>query len=252
MEHEQLAKELLAAERHRTPYPLFSQRFGSSFSWNDARRIAVAVDELRRSDGDQVAGYKLGWTSAAMRTALGIERPNWESLWISQRIEDVLNLEELIVAKVEPELVCRLGADLDPAASLAEVAGSCTQWTVGLEIVAPRFGSFVFEWLDNTADNSSAARFVIAGFANCDDPSEIAVTMSDRTETRTGRGSAAMGSPVDAVYWLVKALAEEGRQLHAGQIVFTGGLTAPFDLTPSLVVSATAPGVGATCSFRCD
>lgn len=242
----------MAAERRSTPYPLFSQRFGSGFGWNDARRIALAVDTLRRSNGDQMIGYKLGWTSAAMRAALGIERPNWGTMWISQGVEDALDLKELIVAKVEPELVCRLGADLDPAASLAEVAAACTQWTVGLEIVAPRFGSFVFAWLDNTADNSSASRFVIGEFAECADPSEIDVTMTDGAHTRTGQGTAAMGSPVDSVHWLVGALAEESQQLWAGQIAFTGGLTAPFDLVPGLVVSATASGLGASCSFRCN
>ncbi len=252
MEHVHLAKELLAAERHRTTYPLFSERFGSDFGWDDARRVAVAVDDLRRSSGDQMVGFKLGWTSAAMRKALGIERPNWGTMWASQGVEDALDLEELLVAKVEPELVCRLSADLDPAASLADAAGASTQWTVGLEIVAPRFGSFDFEWLDNTADNSSAARFVIGEFAECTDPSEIEVAMTDGAETRTGRGSAAMGSPVTAVHWLVEALAEEGQQLRAGQIVFTGGLTAPFDLHPALVVSVASPALGASCSFRCD
>ncbi len=69
-----------------------------------------------------------------------------------------------------------------------------------------------------------------------------------RVENRIGRGSAAMGSPVDAVHWLVGALAEEGQQLRAGQIVFTGGLTAPFDLHPGLVVSAAATALGASCS----
>lgn len=68
MEHAQLAKELLAAERHRTPYPLFGERFGPGFAWDDARRVAVAVDELRRSNDDQMVGYKLGWTSTTPPT----------------------------------------------------------------------------------------------------------------------------------------------------------------------------------------
>lgn len=93
---------------------------------------------------------------------------------------------------------------------------------------------------------------MIGEFARCADPSEIEVTMTDGVENRIGRGSAAMGSPVDAVHWLVGALAEEGQQLRAGQIVFTGGLTAPFDLHPRLVVSAAAPALGASCSFRCN
>ncbi len=116
MEHARLATELLAAERGRTPYPLLSEGFGSGFGWDDARRIALAIDELRRSNGDQMVGYKLGWTSAAMRKALGIERPNWGTMWVSQGVEDALDLEQLIVAKVEPELVVRVGADVDPSA----------------------------------------------------------------------------------------------------------------------------------------
>jgi 2-keto-4-pentenoate hydratase len=35
------------------------------------------------------------------------------------------------------------------------------------------------------------------------------------------------------VAWLVRSLADEGETLRAGQMVFTGGLTAPFDLVAS-------------------
>ena len=39
-----------------------------------------------------------------------------------------------------------------------------------------------------------------------------------------------MGSPAEAVAWLVRVLSTEGGSVRAGDIVFTGGLTAPFDL----------------------
>jgi 2-keto-4-pentenoate hydratase len=38
-------------------------------------------------------------------------------------------------------------------------------------------------------------------------------------------GSAASGHPAAGVVWLVAQLARQGRQLHAGDIVITGGLT---------------------------
>ena len=53
-------------------------------------------------------------------------------------------------------------------------------------------------------------------------------------ESRSGRGSAAMGSPAEAVAWLVRELAERGAALEAGMVVLTGGITAPVDLRPGL------------------
>jgi 2-oxopent-4-enoate/cis-2-oxohex-4-enoate hydratase len=39
-----------------------------------------------------------------------------------------------------------------------------------------------------------------------------------------------MGSPAEAVAWLVRSLYTEGLHLAAGDLVFTGGLAAPFDV----------------------
>src|SRR5688572_16806283 len=45
-----------------------------TLDWADARLIAQQRDAIRRDEGDTPIGYKLGWTSAAMREALGIDR----------------------------------------------------------------------------------------------------------------------------------------------------------------------------------
>ena len=62
---------------------LFTARY-PGLTWHDARAIARRRDEMRRNAGETFIGYKLGWTSAAMREALGIDRPNWGTLWASQ------------------------------------------------------------------------------------------------------------------------------------------------------------------------
>ena len=58
---------------------------------------------------------------------------------------------------------------------------------------------------------------------------------------RTGPGSQAMGSPGEAVAWLVRSLSDEGLILRRGEIVFTGGLTAPFDAERGKTYSLAGP-----------
>ena len=225
------AAELWSAERSGGAVELFSARF-PRFSWADARAVARSVDGLRRRDGHRLIGYKLGWTSAVMREALGIDRPNWGTLWDVQASEGTVDVAQLRHPKVEPELVYRAGRDLSgPDVDAAVVLDAADGWALGHEIVHPRYPSFEFTWLDNTADNSSSQSVVVGRFRPFDgDPAQIRIEFGHQRENRSGLGEAAMDSPANAVAWLVRALDGEGVGLRAGDIVFTGGLAKPFDL----------------------
>lgn len=225
-----IAAELYAAARTATPVPLLTERF-PEMGWDDARRIARATDARRRAVGEELIGYKLGWTSAAMREALGIDRPNWGTLWRSQLVSDVIHVGAFIHPKVEPELIF-WPTDTSPDG----------EWALGLEIVDPRFPSFSFDALDNTADNSSSAAVVEGDFYEVDAPEDIEITFSNGVEERVGRGSNAMGSPAAAVDWLRQQLATEGSYIRPDDMVFTGGLTAPFDLVAGTTYTLSAPG----------
>jgi len=240
-----LAAALSAAERDGTSTPLASHRF-VELDWADARRVALARDALRIDDGDELVGYKLGWTSAAMREALGIDRPNWGTLWRSQQLDGLLDPRPLRHAKVEPEIVYVAGRDLvGDTVTADDVIEGALGWAVGIEVVHPRWPSFDFTWLDNTADNSSAHAVAMSEpVAFEGDPAGVAVYFSDGDEERPGRGDQAMGSPADAVAWLVRALGAEGRSVEAGQIVFTGGITAPFDVISGERYTARSPQLG--------
>ncbi len=236
---------LRVAEQEGTAAPLASEVF-QDLDWKIARRIAVERDKLRSGDNDTRIGYKLGWTSATMREALGVDRPNWGTLWRSQRIDDRLDLTRMRHAKVEPEIVYVAerqlgGSDVDAIDVLANASG----WAVGIEVVHPRWESFRFSWLDNTADNSSAQAVAIGSVRQLDaDPSTLEIEFSDDAETRTGRGDQAMGSPAESVAWLVRQLDAEGQSIHAGDIVFTGGLTAPFDVSADSHYTASCAELG--------
>ncbi|NNE96150.1 MAG: 2-oxopent-4-enoate hydratase [Acidimicrobiales bacterium] len=241
MDHAELAAELFDAQRRRAGVELLSARF-PDLDWEDARRIARATDDLRRADGEVQIGFKLGWTSTAMREALGIDRPNWGTLWDRQVCAHTLLLDRLIHPKVEPELVCRTAQDLRGEVSATDVAESGVSWALGLEVVDPRFPSFEFEALDNTADNSSSAAVVLGEFVvlDADTIRSVEVSFTDGAETRIGAASNAMGSPLEAVAWFVGELDAEGSVLPAGSIVFTGGLTAPFDVRPGSTYEVSA------------
>lgn len=239
------ARLLRAAENEGSAVPLATNTF-SGLDWHGARRIALARDDLRREDDDACIGYKLGWTSAAMRQALGIDRPNWGTLWRSQRLGTPLELAALRHAKVEPEIVCVAASRLQGGnVSAAEVIEKAAGWAIGIEVVSPRWESFDFTWLDNTADNSSAAAVAVGPVQQLDvEPATIEVSFSNGRETRTGLGDQAMGSPAEAVAWLARSLAVEGSAIEPGDLVFTGGLTAPFDVQAGSRYVASAPGLG--------
>ena len=243
-EVERLAADLRRAERSATPVDLLTDRH-PNFSWDDARAVARATDRLRVTEGDTMIGYKLGWTSAAMRSALGIDRPNWGTLWDSQIATGELVTNELIHPKAEPELVYRVPAAAGGVvpADPDEVAGWNGEWALGIEVVDPRFADYGFRWLDNTADNSSAARVVIGSFATIDtvEPGTVTVEFSDAHDVRRGVGDNAMGNPYAAIAWLARSLRAEGTGLVAGQVVFTGGLTAPFDVRAGERYTLTSP-----------
>jgi 2-keto-4-pentenoate hydratase len=244
----ELAAELRTAENERRGVALPTDRF-PELDWAAARATARARDQLRLADGDRLIGYKLGWTSAAMREALGIDQPNWGTLWASQILGPTMDLDTMIHPKVEPEFVYVAGAPLAGDVTNQNVIDACAGWAVGLEVVDPRFPSFDFRWLDNTADNSSAAGIRTSRYVPVDrlagaDAARFALPFTDGTESRTGVGDRAMGSPLEAVGWLVRELAGEGERLEAGHIVYTGGITAPFDLTAGLVYTASCGQLG--------
>ncbi|MEO1060596.1 MAG: hypothetical protein AAFZ07_04200 [Actinomycetota bacterium] len=225
-----LAEELAAAERDGSWVPLLSERI-PTLDRATARAVARARDELRRAAGDAQIGFKLGWTSVAMREALGIERPNWGSLWASQVVDGDLDLGRLHQPKAEPELVAEIGDDGAPA-----------RWCLGIEIVNPRFATYDFDQLDNTADNSSCARIRLGPWVELDgDPADVLVELSDGGTLRQGSGANVTGGPTASVAWLRDELVAEDLALRAGDLVFTGGLTAPLDVVAGRSLVARSP-----------
>src|SRR2546425_10117588 len=80
-----VAKELRTAEDQRTPVAPVAARFGD-LSLADAYAVQLANVALRLGAGDRVVGRKIGLTSLAMQTQLGVDQPDYGHLLASMAV----------------------------------------------------------------------------------------------------------------------------------------------------------------------
>ena len=236
----ELAGRLDDARRSRTPTTRLTDDH-PGLTEADAYAIADHGVALRVATGEKVVGAKLGFTSAAMRDAMGVDSPNYGWLTDPMIVSDgQVSLGDLIHPKAEPEVAFVLGEDLEGAAVSAQDVLSVTAYVMPvIEVVDSRFAGFRFRALDNTSDNSSAGMVVLGSRITrpAFDLSRVgAVVTVNGKLFQTSSGAAALGHPAASVAWLVRRLAASGRGLEAGHLIISGGLTGPVDLMPGTTV----------------
>ena len=165
--------------------------------------------ELLRLHGGVRAGYKLGFTSAAMRQQMGVEHPNSGVLLADMRLpEPRLPAGALIQPRVEPEIAILLGRDLHgEAVTPKQVAAATAAVLPAIEVVDSRYRDYRFKWVDNrTIARRHATCWARRGaLSDCGDLRLVGVLLSiDGLVVDQGLGAAALGSPLAAVAWLAR------------------------------------------------
>jgi 2-keto-4-pentenoate hydratase len=231
------ADALVAARRSRRPIPTLTTHW-PDLNESDAYAIARATEALL---AEPRVGYKLGYTSAAMRAQMGVDQPNYGVLTAPTRVVHggVLPMAELIHPLVEPEIAFVMAADVpDPEQTGAAVASV----HAALEIVDTRYEAYRFKAPDNIADNSSAARFVIGPAMALPQGTDLAALpvrlWADGDLLGEGSGADALGHPLAALTWLAERLLQDGAMLRTGDVVLTGGLTRAYAAQPGMRFSA--------------
>ena len=245
-----LAAELHEARLARRPVaPITDRRDG--FSEARAYRVQDHGVGLRLQDGETLVGAKLGFTSAAMRAAMGVDRPNFGWLTDAMIIHDgPAPLSTLIHPKVEPEIALVTGEELAPPVRAADVLAAVRWVAPALEVVDSRYVDFRFRAQDNIADNSSAALVALGSPAPARgiDLRRTGAVVSVNGETLfTAAGAAAFDHPGAAAAWMINA---SRKPFPAGGIIITGGLTPPVDLRAGTSVVAEFDRLG-TVALSC-
>jgi len=202
-----------------------------------AYAVQDALTARRLARGATRIGWKLGYTSAVMRSQMGIAEPNLGPL-LSTMLVDRVD-DRFVQPRVEPEIALVLDRDPGAHASVDAVLAACRSAHAALEIVDSVWTGYRFDLEHNTADGSSAAGVVLGDELPLDRLDEVEVSLAvDGAPVASGRGADASGHPAAGVAWLADRLAERGLALAPGDVVITGGLTAAYAIEPGGVVAA--------------
>ncbi|MFA5597114.1 MAG: fumarylacetoacetate hydrolase family protein [Pusillimonas sp.] len=247
-----LAQALMTAELNRQPISPLSETF-ADLDEVDAYHISKARLQIRNRIK---TGYKLGYTSEAMRRQMNINSPNYGVLTDDLFIDGTeIPYASLIHPLVEPEIAIRLRQGLPARASYdrQSILEAHPEFMPALEVCDTRYLSYQFKATDNIADNSSAARYVLGPAFPVSAETrleDLAVELwIDDEKVDAGIGANALGDPLLAVAWLANRLLDEGQHLEAGDVVLTGGLTKGYLMKQGQEVSNQIAG-GATVTLR--
>jgi 2-keto-4-pentenoate hydratase len=248
-----LAARLLEAERTGVPIGPLTEAH-PDLSLADAYAIQQRGRALRVEGAARLVGHKVGLTSQAMQDLLGVDQPDFGYLTDAMVRESGAALPSagLIAPRVEAEIAFRIGADLSgPGVDRDAVLAATTDVAPCLEVVDSRVADWRIRLADTVADNASSGLAVFGAFRPLADLDLAAITMTMDVTTpggvavsSTGRGSAVLGHPADAVAWLVRTLAPFGEGLHAGEVVIPGAMAAAVNVSAGAAVSATFSALG--------
>jgi len=227
-----LAEMLLTAEKNRKPIPPLTDS-DPGITVDEAYRIQLQVIEMKKSSGQVVVGKKIGITSRAMQTMLGVNEPDYGHILDGMVVMEgeQIRAADLIQPRIEGELAFILRDDLKgPGVTLADVI-RCSEGVIpALEIIDSRIADWKIKLPDTVADNASSARIVLGGkitpILGLDLRTVGMVLEKNGEVVATAAGAAVLGNPAQAVAWLANKLAVYGIMLRKGEVILSGSLTA--------------------------
>jgi 2-oxo-3-hexenedioate decarboxylase len=246
-----IADILITAERERKGIAQISDEH-PDIDVATAYRAQQAFVQSKLDAGETFVGYKLGLTSRNKQQAMGLDAPLYgrvTSGMISTFGEPV-RFDRFIHPRVESEIAFLLARDIDAPATVTSVLAATEVVFGAVDVLDSRYESFQFTLSDVVADNASAGAFYLGPVARR--PDELVdlrllgcVVRVDGEVTMTAAGAAVMGHPAASVAWLANQLVAEGEGLRAGQLIFSGGVTAPVPVQPGGSVTFEFDGLGA-------
>ncbi len=225
----------------------------SEIAVEDSYRISQQFLKRRvESNGETVIGKKIGVTSDAVQSMLGVFEPDFGFLTDAMQVsEGDVSIGALIQPRAEAEIAFRLGKSLmGPGVTPEDVLDATDAVTPCFEVVDSRIDGWRIKIQDTVADNASCGIYVLgSGEA---DPAGLDLAACKVTVTKNGEflseglGSAVQGAPQAAIAWLANTFGKLGMSLNAGEIVLSGSLVPLEPVVPGDRMIMEIPGIGAT------
>ena len=248
------AAALREARATRRPIAQVSQTFGIS-GLDAAYAVAEINVRARLAEGARIVGKKVGLTSPVVQKQLGVDQPDFGVLFADMEYLTgaEVPMARLIQPKMEAEVAFVIGADLgEQVPAWAEFLRAVEYALPALEIVDSAIVDWKITLVDTVADNASSALYVLG-----DQPvsvgrlqlAELPMTMRrGDAVVSEGRGSACLGHPLRAAWWLACTMARQGRPLKAGEVVMSGAMG---PMVPAAAGDAFVADMGPLGSVSC-
>ncbi len=216
-----------------------------------AYRVQHANTQHHIKSGRMVAGRKIGLTSHAIQTQLGVDQPDFGVLFHDMEFQDgeVIPWSRLHQPKIECEIALILKEPLpDPGIGLPQLMRAVDYVVPALEVVGSRIADWKISIFDTVADNASSGVYVLGGPARRLDDLDLRlcgmVMEKNGLPVSTGCGAACLGHPLHAAVWLARTMVEKEMPLQAGDVVLTGALGPMANVSPGDIYTARINGLG--------
>ena len=198
----------------------------------EAAYAVAAINTRAQLDaGRRIVGKKVGLTSKAVQTQLGVDQPDFGILFDDMEIlsgQDAPTVR-LIQPKVEAEVAFIVGRDVIGHAPTWSEFLACIAFALpAIEIVDSAITDWKISLVDTVADNASSGLYVLG-----DQPialgalslGDIGMQMTKNGQVVSiGTGAACLGHPLRAAYWLARTMAQREQGLRAGEVILSGAL----------------------------
>jgi 2-keto-4-pentenoate hydratase len=231
---ESIATRLDTAWQTHTPIPPITETDGIT-DVNTAYAIQTRWTNMRLERGEKIVGRKIGLTSKAIQEQLGVNEPDYGTLWQSSfypakdaRVN--IPASDFLQPRIEGEVAFLIGKSLrEPDITPEQVLAATEACAMGIEIVASRIADWKIKLVDTIADNASYGGFTLGPWdkqlREADLRALVMTIHHNGTLSAEGLGSAALGHPATSTAWLANKLLEFGVSLEPGDIVISGGIT---------------------------
>jgi 2-keto-4-pentenoate hydratase len=201
--------------------------------------------------GARVIGRKVGLTSPAVQSQLGVDQPDFGTLLDSMACEEgtPVDITRTLQPRIEAEIAFVLARDLAGAEIGPEEVAAATAYVLpALEIVDSRIAGWDITIVDTVADNASSGLFAVGAqrraLGDVDLAGCVMVMWRGDEVVSTGVGSACLGHPLNAVTWLATTARDHGHPLRAGEVILSGALGPMVPVAPGDSFFAHISGIG--------
>ena len=223
----EIAKILDNAALEATPTRQVS--LDTPVSLEDAYTIQKHSIERRLNRGENLTGYKLGFTSKAKMEQMGVHELIWGRLTDQMDLstEGSMSMHNFIHPRVEPEIAFIVSKDIDKPITREECFEYVSAIAPAIEVIDSRYKDFKFSLEDVIADNCSSSGYVLGELLPPDTKiNDIAIeVLINGACVQSGNTNAILGDPWESFLEATRITSKYKVPILKGMVILAGAAT---------------------------